>query len=292
MTPRDQHLLFSRYPLDGVVRIGSTDAPTPYHIYDGSMLFIGGTADGTRARELLRGERLTPILDDQGSALMALWVCNFTAASLDPHHELQCSIFASPQPEPPVKAHPFAIFRLLALNPRAVMVCHGLWNNTPLVVQYNRSHLGLNAHLCASRISVTEAAEEGRMQFGFDDFEGGGCIAEGDILIPGRQGRRILLDLLRHVGVGGTLNAARSPFIHVPVANAITPDLPENRVAHTYAVNDSQVLRYYDGSQDHLAIHHPLYAALRFRPAFVQQAEGVRFVYLRPEAMPVPAAAV
>ena len=57
----------------------------------------------------------------------------------------------------------------------------------------------------------------------------------------------------------------------------------ETLVANTGARSDRQVLRLF-GPQDHVRIHHPLYAPLDFAPTFVQRNEGVRFVYLRPQS--------
>ncbi|MEI7768923.1 MAG: hypothetical protein WCI67_02990 [Chloroflexales bacterium] len=44
--------------------------PSPYHIYNGAIMFIGGTADGAAARALLAAERLTPLVDEHGRALV------------------------------------------------------------------------------------------------------------------------------------------------------------------------------------------------------------------------------
>ncbi|MBK8023713.1 MAG: hypothetical protein IPK19_20320 [Chloroflexi bacterium] len=275
---RQQHPLFQQYPLDGQVTIGGETLSTPYHIYDGSILFIGGTANARAASDLLAGEQLMPLLDSDGKALMAVWVCDFTEANLGQHHELQISIFASFSPVPPVTAHPFAIYRALILNPAAMMICHGLWNNTERVVRYNREHLLLDARLSRRQIDRTAAS----WRFQVEDAERGQRVAEGELTVPGRQPPQALMAMAGHLGLRGMMQSMRAPFIHVPVVNTRAAGSAANRIAHTYTKADKQVIRTF-GPGDRLTIHDPRYAALRFEPAFVQHNDGVRFVYLRPE---------
>jgi hypothetical protein len=278
---RQQHPLFYRYPLSGQVELDGQPVMTPYHVYDGTMLFIGGTADAGAVQKLLLPERLTPILDEDGKALMALWMCDFTEASLGAHHELQISFFAASSPQPPVRAHPFAIFRLLTLNLAAVMVCHRLWNNLPQVVSYNRKLLGLDASLAISYLD-TESIRE-RRRFRVQDAALHQPVAEGDLHEPAQQDNRTLMNLLTHLGWLGFLRAMRAPFVQVPVVNTIGEVLPDNRIAQTYTRLDRQIIRQYEPDNDQLTIQHPAYAAVNFRPEFVQHGYGVRFVYLNPE---------
>lgn len=80
-------------------------------IYDGSMVFLGGTADAAVVSALLSNERLVPLLEANDRALTAVWVCDFTKANLGPHHELQLSLFATFRPLQRLNPHPFTIFR-------------------------------------------------------------------------------------------------------------------------------------------------------------------------------------
>jgi len=292
MTARDNHRLFKTYPLDGQVTINGQTVSTPYHIYDGEMVLIGGTAKADVARELLKNERLTPILDTNGDALMAVWVCDFTQANLGAHHELQFSIFASVKPQAPVQAHPFAIFRALVMNPEMMMICHGLWNSTQLVVDYNRDHLGLDAHLSISDIQ----AHDHWRSFDVKDATTGEALITGDLIEPmiglkkwdyeGLQPKgKALRDMMGHLGFGGMVRAMRSPFVHVPVVNTISSLSDTNRVAHTYTKTDNQIVRYFAPTHDKLVIQHLRYAPLNFAPAIVQHNRGIRFVYLRPVAI-------
>lgn len=273
---RSDHPLFKQYPVDSQVLIAGEHCPSPYHIYDGSILFIGGTVAGTTARQLLANERLAPIMDQNDRALAALWVCDFTEANLGPHHELQISLFASVDPVPPVRAHPFAIHRTLVNDRATRMVCHGLWNNTAKVVGYNTQHLGLNARRGHSDIT------RGRGRWQFRASDDNGLVATGDLALPARAAPVQLAAMMQHIGVKGLLRSLRTPYVHVPVVNTRNRFADDNRVAHTYTRNDNQVIRRFT-AQDQLSIHYPQAAVLDFAPDFVQHNEGVRFVYLRPE---------
>lgn len=276
-----QHKLFDQYPIDGEVQIGDETLTTPYQIYDGSILFIGGRADASVAAELLKNESVSPILDQAGNALAAIWVCNFTDANLGAHHELQFSIFASFSPVAPVAAHPLAIYRLLSVEPRAMMVCHGLWNSTERVVRYNREHLMLDAHLCESQISVDTGS--GAWRFNYVDAESSAPLLTGDLHLATKQPSSLLWEMTRQVGLGGILKTMREPNIHVPVVNTRSGVAKENLIAHTYTNNDKQIIQKWE-SPGTLTIEHPRYRALSFAPDFVQQGFGVHFVYQRPVA--------
>lgn len=275
---QSKHALFEKYPLDGQVKVGEEMLTTPYHIYDGSMALLGGTADKTAVSDLLARERLVPILDADGRALMAVWICDFTKANLGPHQELQISLFATSRPIPRQTPHPFNIFRALTVISQTRMVCHGLWNSDHRVARYNSEHLGLNARFSSSQIQQTH----GRWRCRFED-EDGCLIADGDLGVAVRQSPVVMWQLLRHIGIQGLMQSIRSPFVHVPVVNTRSQFAKENLVAHTYSRSAKQVIRPFD-SEDRFVIKDPMYASLDFAPAFVQQLEGVQFVYLRPQA--------
>lgn len=304
---RSDHPLFAKYPLDAVVPVDGEDCTSPYHIYDGDLVLIGGRADAAAAADLLAGERLTPILDSAGNALMAVWLADFTEANLGPHHELQISLFAALTPQPPTPQHPFAIHRLLLLEPDAYMVCHGLWNNTQQVARYNQSHLGLDARLSDSRIDRNDGRGTGsarnrvsqrnsvsspaglmpaspQWSFQVSDALSGQPVAEGSLAAPQRQPLGVLWTMTRHLGFSALAQSMREPFVHVPVVNTRSAYAADNYVAHTYTRSDRQIIRRYEKA-DAVRIRHPRYAPLNFRPDFVQHSAGVRFVYLRPETL-------
>lgn len=277
---RQQHKLFKTHPLDGEFQLGDETVTSPYHIYNGSMLLIGGRANADVAKTLLKHEQLTPILDQDGNALMALWICNFTEANLGSHHELQFSIFASYQPHPPVKTHPFAIYHLLMLDPDAMMVCHGLWNSTEKVVRYNQEHLMLDARVCHSTIDIDNIAKQ--WHFNFTDADTQQALLSGQINLPKQQPPSALFDVFRHLGFGGMIKTIRGPFVEVPVVNTISPYATENRIARTYTHSDAQLVTRFGTDSGHLMIKAPQYQGLQFQPDFIQNNNGVKFVYKRP----------
>lgn len=275
---RRDHAIFKAYPLDAEVTVAGEVRTSPYHVYDGSVLFLAGTADARATADLLSGEGLGPILDAEGRALAALWAADFTEANLGPHRELQVSLFATARPVPPVAAHPFAVLRALTSIPEARMVCHGLWNDADRVVAYNREHLGLDARRAVGAIERTPD----RVRFRFSEPDGT-AIATGDLAATVVQPPGPMFRMLGHIGLKAVWRGIREPFVRVPVVNTRGPLAAENRVAWTYTKGDRQVIRDF-GPGDRVAIDHPRYAPLDFRPEFVQDLSGVRFVYLRPEA--------
>jgi hypothetical protein len=278
---RQQHPLFAQYPLDHEFQLDGETVTSPYHIYDGQILLIGGRANAKAAKALLQNESLLPILDHEGNALVALWVCDFTEANLGPHHELQVSIFAAFEPQANIQPHPFAILRLLTVNPQAMMLCHGLWNNTERVVRYNQAHLGLNARLCTSNFDHSIPQQ---WAFQFADTEEDQALLSGKIQIPPKQSPALLWEMSQHLGLSGMVKFIRTPFVQVPVVNPRSAYATENQIARTYTKSDTQTLFSFDEDQS-LTLHAPQYAALQFKPDFVQYNTGVRFVYTRPESV-------
>lgn len=183
MTLKQQ--LFQRFPLDGSVFVAGEKLTTPYHIYDGTMLSLGGTVDGEVAARFLKAEDLEPVLDTDGRALAAIWICDFIKANLDAHHELQISLFATRCKVKPVRANEFSFYSALKDIPDLMMVCHGLWNNAERVVRYNQEHLLLNARLTKSKVDFSGD----NWTFEFRDV-GGQLIAEGSVTAS--QASRVL----------------------------------------------------------------------------------------------------
>lgn len=269
--------LFLDFPLDGEIKLGGEKLTTPYHIYDGDLLSIGGTIDYRAARDLLAKEYLTPLIDENGRALAAFWVADFTDANLGPHHELQFSLFAASVPGPAIPAGRYAIFHALAARPDTKMVCHGLWNNTKRVVRYNSEHLFLDAGYALSTIKHTN----GRVEFEFLNPSGKmllrGKVCPGRFQLPGPLWR-----MIRQVGFRGMIQALRANYIEVPVVNTRSATARENLVSRTYSRSNRQILAPFS-KEDRIEIGHPPYATLDFRPDYVQNSRGVGFVYLRPE---------
>lgn len=274
---RSEHSLFEQFPLDARVQVGDEKLTSPYHVYDGTLLLVGGTVDAVHAERLLAPHGLQPLCDTQGCALAAVWVGDFTQANLGPHHELQISLWATARPAPPVAAHPLALLTAMMTRPDAYMVCHGLWNSTRRAVQYNAEHLGLDAHFGSAMLTRAQ----NRWSFRFADV-GEQPLAEGSVACVERTTAAVAWQLAAQLGWKRLWQAWRNPVVQAPVLNTLGPHASVVEVARTYTRADRQALRL-AGPQDHLQIHADPYAALGFTPAFVQQMEGLRFVYLRPQ---------
>ncbi|MGQ5719923.1 hypothetical protein [Pseudochrobactrum asaccharolyticum] len=273
--------LFQRFPIDGSLNIAGALVTTPYHIYDGSMLSLGGTVDGEVATRLLEAEHLSPVLDTNGRALAAIWICNFAEANLGAHHELQVSLFATQLKVQRLKADAFSYFRALTKVPDLMMVCHGLWNDTQRVVQYNSEHLRLNAKLTQSKMDFS--GENWNFKF-CDTF--GNIIAEGSIPLLRHQLTKDTWQIAQRMGIRGTLNLLRTPFFEMPVVNTRQNSDTCNHVCVTYTACDKPLIRK-TTDEDMIIIREPIYQNLDFRTAFVQQLKNIGFIFLRPTPLPI-----
>lgn len=275
--PRE-HALFKRYPLLGTATLTTGTVPTPYHIYDGYGLFIGGTADLAAVQRLLQPETVLPRQTVEGQAVMGIWLCDFTAASLGPHHELQFSIFVTRQPAPPLSAHPLALLGAMLTRPDLQMLCHGLWNNTPTVVAYNRELLSLNARLSTSTI----ADDAQQLTFAVADATSGASILHGRVATPQQVSWQASFGLLGQLGLASTLRINRQPWVTISVVNPLGVHLTQNGVAQAMTKNAVNNVRYFNQATDELTLGDTLYRDLAFRPLFAQYMGGFKFIYLQP----------
>jgi hypothetical protein len=271
------HPLFERFPLAGKAALSTGSVPTPYHIYDGYGAFVGGTADLSAVKALLKGERVIPVQTADGHALMGIWICDFLDASLGAHHELQCSIFVAPAPVPPVPAQPLGLLGAMLGRADVQMLCYGLWNNTPVVVAYNRELLSLNAQLTRSLIH----RELDALNFSFRD-NSGDLILEGKLDRPGKASAGAGIALMRQLGFLKGMRIARAPWVKMSVVNPLGVGLGNNAVAEAFNKNDANALRYFEPERDQLTFGDVPYARLGFQPRFVQFMDGFKFVYLNP----------
>ena len=276
MTSRE-HQLFKQYPLQGAARISVGEVPTPYHIYDGYGLFIGGTVDLAATRRLLSSESFTPVQTSGGHSLMGIWVCNFTDASLDPHHELQFSFFSSGPASGKISSHPLSLVTLM-IQPDIRMLCHGLWNNTPRVVAYNRELLSLNAQPADSTIEQ----EADTLNFVFRDHESGRKILAGNFAKLQRVSLQASWDLIVSLGFSRLWEFTQQPWVNLKILNPSGVVLDRNAVAESFTKNDTNLVRYFDDQSDSLDFGDTSYRALNFKPQFVQYMKGFKFVYLQP----------
>jgi len=269
------HPLFQQYPLVST-RVLSNGArvPVPYHIYDGSLLFIGGTAELSAVSTLLQAESVTPIQTSDGKALMAVWACDFREASLGAHQELQFSLFVSRTPQVVVRPHPFTILDASAFNPVVRMMCHGLWNNTENVVLYNREILGLNAQRTTGQIDIGKSEST----FNFTD-EQGSPIFKGHVQHPAAQPSGVLFSLMGLFGWRNMITSSMQPWLSMQVMNPIGTVIAHNAEAQAYTAMDTRLIHMPD-AHDMLEFGHPLYKGLGFAPQFIYRMTGIKFVYL------------
>lgn len=274
---RADHELFKRYPLtERQISVGRVTSP--YHIYDGKMMFISGTADWSAVRELLHDQQMIPLRTKAGNALMAVWICDFTEANLGAHQELQISFFVSERLEDDVSDDPMQLLKRMSLDPNMKMLCYGLWNNTETVVAYNRELLGLDARLTHGSIRTDPT----RTQFQFTDAQQDKLLIEGEVVRPRSQGLRESFALMRSMGWSDTMKVARAPYVTVKVVNSLSALMTRHTGAQTYSKSDKQMLRFFDPQVDTIRFGEARYQRLGFAPQLISYSTGIRFVYLEP----------
>ncbi|MCC6455856.1 MAG: hypothetical protein IT328_12970 [Caldilineaceae bacterium] len=272
------HPLFQTYPLSGTAQISTGEVPLPYQIYDGYGAFIGGTADLAKVRQLLANEEVQPVQNEAGRALMGIWLCDFTQASLGPHHELQLSIFVASGELEPVSAHRLGLLAAMLTRPDMQMLCHGLWNNTPVVVAYNRELLSLDARLSDSTMHCTAQALSSTVK----DAERGAPLLESKLSKPTQASVGATFGLLGQMGLGRALRISRQPWVEMKIVNPLGVKLLHNGTAMAYTSNAANRVRYFDPKHDLLRLDAVPYATLDFQPEFVQHMAGFKFVYQEP----------
>ena len=218
---------------------------------------------------------MLPIQTVDGKAVMAIWVADFTSASLKPHHELQFSIFVSKTKVTPLASHPFNA--LIALTRQDVkMLCHGLWNSTQDVVAYNRELLSLNARLTKSDIQRNGDT----IKFVFEDAGTNRPILSGSIKNTATSSA--LFAFMSKLGFRDSLKLMSEPWSSMDIVNPKGVIFDKNATAKAFAKSDVNVLHTFDAT-DSLHIEHPLYKSLNFTPDTVQYADKCKFIYLHPE---------
>ncbi len=205
--PNTNHPLFQTHALRGTAQISGGEVSLPYHIYDGYGAFIGGTADLAKVQQLLASEEVQPIQNGAGRALMGVWLCDFVEANLGPHHEMQISSFVSRGQVAPISAQRLGLLGAMLSRPDMHMMCHGLWNSTPLVGAYNRELLSLNARLSHSSIMRTEQ----EMNVAVEDAESGALLLKCKRCKPKQAAIGATFALWGQLGLSHTLEVSRQP---------------------------------------------------------------------------------
>ncbi len=280
MNKHRDHELFQQYPLTGKAEISTGTVPTPYHTYDGQGTFIGGFADLTKITELLQDEQLYPIRTTTGRAIMGVWAVDFADASLGAHNELQFSILVSSTETPAIEDHPLTLLKALFMNPDALMLCYGLWNNTETAVAYNRELLGLPAQ----RNQGKRQEENGFLSFHFED-ENGELLFTGKVTKATKANPKVGWSLFRLLGLRQTMNALSQSYLGAKVVNPVGGALPYNAAAQSFLAADNPIVQFFDGTTDSVSFGPAFADKFDFQPQFVEHFAPFRFVYLHPEEL-------
>jgi hypothetical protein len=219
-----------------------------------------------------------PVQTTDGKALMGIWICDFTQASLGAHHELQISFFVSREEVAPIVPHPLNTLIAIVTRKDVQMMCFGLWNSTPEVVAFNREILSLNARLSASRISRSSNS----LDFAIEDAATKSPIISGSVKNPFKASPSATFSFMGRLGLRQNLALARQPWINMQVLNPTGVVLDVNAAAQTYTKNDTTALQFFDDASQ-LTISAPAYQPLNFLPQVIQYMDGFKFVYMQPE---------
>lgn len=275
-----RHPIFRQFPISSHVTIDQKEYPIPYHVYDGSGLMIGGTADFDAVQSLLADQDVFVIKTVLGRAFIGIWVMDFTDASLGAHLELQISVFVSREELPPVTDHPFALLKLLITDPAPRMMCHGLWNDQHDVVVYNTQLLGLPARRCQG--SIQRDTTRHRKHFTFTDIQTGNTILTGDVSESPNPAPATLFSMMGHFGFSNMVRLSTMKVLSVQVVNPIGSVIPHNADAQTYSAADKIVVQQFAPETDSVDLCVQPYSEISFQPQFLEHFTGLKFIYLNP----------
>lgn len=278
MTDKRNHALFRQFPIEKEMTISTGTVPVPYHVYDGHGMLICGTVNGQAAASLLAGEDVLLTTTRGRRGLMAVWVCDFSEASLGPHHELQFSLCVSFKPTDPASDEPLGLLHALVTNGDVGMFCHGLWNDSETAVSYNRELLGLPAQLSDGTIT----RQNGKKVFELHNNQGE-LLVSGTITEQKRPSWAVTRAIFKQFGLWQSLKMAAAPYLNAAVINPKGTTFGQNRRAFAAIAANAPVVQFWDTAVDHIRITAEPYHSLDFEPLFVEHFSPFRFVYLLPQ---------
>jgi hypothetical protein len=120
---------------------------------------------------------------------------------------MQISSFVSRGQVAPISAQRLSLLGAMLTRPDMHMMCHGLWNSTPLVGAYNRESLSLNARLSHSSIMRTEQ----EMNVAVEDAESGALLLKCKLCKPTQAAIGATFALWGQLGLRHTLEVSRQP---------------------------------------------------------------------------------
>jgi len=272
--------LFQQYPLHDLRKIPGGNAPVPYHVYNGTALFIGGTANLKRVRALLARDNLEPVQTARGEALISLWVCNFTRSSLGPHKTLQASISVALETLPPVEPQPLALLATMLTMPQVGIYCQRTWTDKARVAFYQSELLGLDVHPAQGEFS--QDPDERSVDFEFWDVSNGETLLSARVRERAYTTPRPALALLRRLGLSGFLQVSRQPRFSLRTVAPCGAGTLSERVSLIYWYRQRAVTQFFNPSSDRLFLNNSVYPDVEFRPQFIERLEGFKMVYLLP----------
>jgi hypothetical protein len=274
------HDLFQQYPLHDLRKIPGGKVPVPYHVYDGTALFIGGTANLEGVKALLVRDNLEPVQTAQGEALISLWVCNFTESSLGPHKTLQASISVALEPLLPVEPQPLALLATMLTMPQVGIYCQRTWTDKAQVASYQSELLGLDVRPAQGEFS--QDADGRRVDFEFWDVSNGETLFSAQLRERAYTTPRPALALLRRLGLSGFLQVSRQPTFASRTVAPCGAGILSERVSRLYWCRQRAVTQFFNPSSDRLFLSNSVYPDVEFHPQFIERLEGFKMVYFLP----------
>jgi hypothetical protein len=276
--------LFQQYPLRSLREVPGGSAPVPYHVYNGTVLLIGGTANLPSVRALLDDDSLELVCTTRGEALISLWVCNFTQSSLGPHKILHAGISVALDALPPVEPRPLALLGSILTMPQVGMYCQRTWIDEARVAIYQSELLGLNVHMTQGEFSQDPAGRS--VEFEFWDVSDGETLLSGQVRERAYTTPRPALALLRRLGLSGYLQVSRRPKFSLRVVVPLGGRRPagelSERVSQVYWHRQRAVTQFFNPHSDRLVLGSTVYPGIEFHPQFVERLEGFKMVYFLP----------
>lgn len=272
------HALFSAHPLSGTIEVTEGEFPVPYHVYDGHGLILGGTCDPAALDFSFTGQDVYPVLTESGQGLAVLFVCDFPHASHGPHREVHFAALACATANQSLPDDPAALFAAIGTRQDWGVLSLHLWNDDPGVVAYNHEFLGLNAHLAYGEIDLAH-----RFSFSFTD-QAGAPLVSGDVSHNRRSDSGFMFRVMRHMGLRGTFNAARTRHAEAYVINRKGPYMSRNLKARTLTAPDKMVVSQFRPDQDRLEMQHPILEQYSFQPTCLEHISPFRFIYFPPDS--------
>jgi hypothetical protein len=274
--------LFQQFPLRSLQEV--PDGVVPYHVYNGSVLLIGGTANLAPVRALLDNQSLEPVRTTRGEALISLWVCNFTQSSLGPHKVLHAGVSVALDALPPVEAQPLALLETVLTMPQVGMYCQRTWTDEARVAIYQSELFGLDVHLAQGESSQDPLGSS--LEFEFWDVSDGETLLSGRVRERAYTTPRPALALLRRLGLSGLLQVSRQPNFSLRVVPPCGKKKPDGRlserISQIYWRRQRSVTQFFNPHSDRLALSSAVYSGVEFHPQFIERLEGFKMVYLLP----------